>query len=238
MASIDIVFLTYSDALQQYPLIIKGSTGFVLCGIGDTIAQTRSKIQMNDLSNYVSNSMNQVDYQRLVRFATKGFFGALIWGTWYDISAEIVSSENVALVLSSLGVVDGQADNNIIVNIARTFSSIVIEQLIACPIVFTFWDIPVATILNRASLRRIPYEVEDKLGNMLIANAKVWTVANLIIYNVPLQYRVGLANLIDIFWQSIVSDFAADCGREDDECTIDDNRFVPLRPDDKISSQD
>ena len=107
MASIDIVFLTYSDALQQYPLIIKGSTGFVLCGIGDTIAQTRSKIQMNDLSNYVSNSMNQVDYQRLVRFATKGFFGALIWGTWYDISAEIVSSENVALVLSSLGVVDG-----------------------------------------------------------------------------------------------------------------------------------
>lgn len=236
MASIDVIFSTYSDALQQYPFVTKGSTGLVLCGIGDLVAQKRKRIQMEYQSNDGIEPMNRIDYKRLARFATKGFFGALIWGAWYDLSAVIVSSENVALALASLGIRDGWIDSNVFINVARTFSSIVIEQFVVCPIIFGLWEIPAASILNNAPVRRIPYEVEDKLGNMLIANAKVWTVANLIIYNIPVQYRVGFSNLIDIFWQSIVSEFAAECGTKDKTQANDDSKSASLMPDDKALS--
>jgi len=67
----------------------------------------------------------------------------------------------------------------------------------------------------------VPKEVKSKLGYMLVENAKVWTLANMVIYNAPVQFRVVLANIGDIFWQSIVSDVAADCGTKQGECDID-----------------
>jgi hypothetical protein len=51
-----------------------------------------------------------------------------------------------------------------------------------------------------------PAEINNKLSDLLINNAKVWTPANLLIYNAPLEFRAVLANLGDIFWQSIVAD--------------------------------
>ena len=50
-------------------------------------------------------------------------------------------------------------------------------------------------------------------GPLLIANAKVWTPANLLIYNAPLQYRVLAANAIDLVWAAICSETAAECAR-------------------------
>ena len=40
---------------------------------------------------------------------------------------------------------------------------------------------------------------------------------NILIYNIPGQYRSALASAGDIVGQSIVSDFAADCGNENYE---------------------
>ena len=226
---IDIIFDTYSDALQYHPIITKGTTGFVLCGIGDSIAQTRCQIQTDEKARsggeFGNSLFDGIDLKRLIRFATKGFFGALIWGTWYDISAELVSTEHIRILFAD----NDWTSNDILINIVRTFSSIIIEQFLACPIIFGLWEIPAATILNNAPLTRIPYEIDDKLGDMLIVNAKVWTAANLIIYNVPVQYRVGLSSIIDIFWQSIVSDFAADCGSDEIECSIDQRPLVQVQ---------
>ena len=54
-----------------------------------------------------------------------------------------------------------------------------------------------------------------------MSNAKVWTLANLVIYNSPVEWRPVVANFVDILWQSIVSDVAADCGKvEDDICVV------------------
>lgn len=215
----DVVVKSYSDALLQHPIITKGSTGFALCSVADTIAQIRG--MTGTKGNIVANdsftlSMKSINWSRNARFAIKGFFGALVWSLWYDISDEIVSLDRIQSTLTSLGIQYDVDDNNIfLLNILRTLTSMSVEQFIACPIIFSFFEIPAATILNNAPLRRIPYEISDKLVDMLVANAKVWTLANLLIYNVPVQFRVGLSNIIDILWQSIVSDFAADCGTPD-----------------------
>jgi len=99
----------------------------------------------------------------------------------------------------------------------RTLMLISIEQFVTCPIVFGCWEIPVSTILNGAPLSKIPREIKDKSGDLLIANAKVWTFANVLIYNVPVQYRTALSSMCDLVWQSIVSEFAARCGSDDEQ---------------------
>ena len=59
--------------------------------------------------------------------------------------------------------------------------------------------------------------MDSKLNGLLVSNAKVWTLANVVIYNVPVDWRPAISNVVDILWQSIVSDVAADCGKVDDD---------------------
>lgn len=224
MTVFDVAFNAYSESLQHHPFITKATTGLVLCGIADIIAQVRGTIELNkDVMNMDMNLsmdmntsfrfyVNTIDKKRLIRFASKGFFSAIIWGSWYDLSAEIISIDNIISLSSSFGLDESLAENNFCMALIRTASFMIVEQFVACPIIFGMWEIPAATILNNAPLSRIPYEVQDKLKGMLIANAKVWSLANLIIYNVPVQYRVGLSSVMDIIWQTIVSDIAAQCG--------------------------
>ncbi len=209
----------YSRSLQEFPLLTKATTGFLLCGIADILAQTRAnKPKPDGINALFLHSLENVNTTRLAKFASKGFFGAIIWGSWYDLSDNFISTSNIEHVLSQIDMRCNEVlSSSAAVNALRIASAIIIEQFVACPIIFGLWEIPAATLLNKSQIKRIPYEVKDKLNDMLIANAKVWTLANLIIYNTPLQYRVGLSNVIDIFWQSIVSDFAATCGNDEDE---------------------
>ena len=91
----------------------------------------------------------------------------------------------------------------------------VLEQFLWCPVVFSAWDIPVASLLNnrvRIRFRDVKANIRQNLGGLLVDNAKVWTPANLLIYNIPVEYRVPASNLVGVFWQSIVADMAAGCG--------------------------
>ena len=101
--------------------------------------------------------------------------------------------------------------------ISTTFLSIIIEQFIWCPIVFGTFEIPISTLLNGGSVSTVKKEVDSKLNGLLVSNAKVWTLANVVIYNVPVDWRPAISNVVDILWQSIVSDVAADCGKVDDD---------------------
>jgi hypothetical protein len=205
----------YSNSLEQYPFVTKGTTGFFLCGIGDVLAQVQGRESSPDDQTSSDISMlEQINWPRLARFATKGFFGTSIWAAWYDYSDYLLNSDHILTVLQSAGIIE---PSNTVKNMARTGMLIILEQFVFCPIIYGIWEIPVSTLLNGAPPSRIQYEVKDKLGDMLIENAKVWTLANIFIYNAPLQYRTAMANVMDIIWQSIVSDFAADCGNGDKE---------------------
>lgn len=207
-----VITSAYTSSLAEYPLLTKSATGFFLCGTGDILAQSRAN------SNDEVSSLSKIEWKRLLRFASKGAFGTIIWVQWYDLSDEFVNHLSIFENLTGSG-------HEIAAGILRTILLILMEQFIACPLVFGCWELPVATVLNGAPISDIKYEIKSKLGRMLKENAKIWTFANMIIYNAPVQYRAALGNLIDILWQSIVSDFAADCGRGStmEECLMDDD---------------
>ena len=217
----DASFITeaYSTSLEQHPFVTKGTTGSFLCGVADVIAQVRTIDACRPFEDEDETSqqplefdislLEEIDSTRLARFALKGFFGTSLLSAWYDLADHLFDSNNVEFILQTVGITEA---SDLVRNVARTGMLMLTEQFVTCPILYGLWEIPVSTLLNGAPPSRIQYEVKDKLGDMLIENAKVWTLVNIIIYNAPLQYRTGMANIMDIIWQSIVSDFAADCG--------------------------
>jgi hypothetical protein len=42
-----------------------------------------------------------------------------------------------------------------------------------------------------------------------VENAKVWTLVNILIYNIPVQYRLLVMSVANVFWQSVVSKIAS-----------------------------
>ena len=211
----------YSNSLADHPFVTKGITGFFLCGVGDIIAQVRGYdndvcLDLLDVDVDVSDSEQASQSDSSIAPVQiedeEQWWRSSIWSVWFYLSESLFNSANIksASMIMNKSIA--------IVNIVRTLLGLVIvDQFVACPIIYGLWEIPVSTALNGAPVSRIPYEIKDKLGNLLIENAKVWTWVNILIYNIPGQYRSALASAGDIVWQSIVSDFAADCGNEEGE---------------------
>lgn len=80
--------------------------------------------------------------------------------------------------------------------------------MLVCPLMYAFWDIPVPALLSGSPLRTIPAQVQSKLGDLLIANAKLWTPVNIIVYSIPVEFRLLLSSMTDVVWQSINSAIA------------------------------
>ena len=226
---------SYGTALVENPLPTKSLTAGFLCGISDVIAQKRAANNVEDNNN---NNNNNFDYdlKRTLRFASKGCLGGILWMYWYDwidgfLTYTDFTDETTTVDASKVsfyaltGSILPQESQLLEVcrdhsGFVKTTVSMVLEQLVWCPIVYGTFEIPVSTLLNGASPKTIPTEVNSKLNGLLVSNFQVWTPANLVIYNAPLEWRLFLGNVIDLFWQSIVSDVAADCGGQDEECEL------------------
>jgi hypothetical protein len=98
--------------------------------------------------------MDKIDIKRLARFATKGFFGSSIWSVWYDLSESLFNSANIMSALAHIGILL-DADSTItfmnnksiaIVNIVRTLGLVIVDQFVACPIIYGLWEI--ATLIS------------------------------------------------------------------------------------------
>jgi len=161
-------------------------------------------------------------------FDLQGCFGGIIWSLWYDNLDRFLDLESNFNIYKISGVTSYNTgtmygwirDHSAIVTTAL---SILIEQFLWCPIYFGAFEIPVSTLLNGGSISTVKDEVDSKLNGLLISNAKVWTLANVVIYNAPVVWRPAVSNCVDLLWQSIVSDVAADCGKTDDDiCEIVD----------------
>ena len=86
---------------------------------------------------------------------------------------------------------------------------IVLEQFFVSPFFYTVWDIPVPALMSGSPIRQIPAQIQAKLVPLLIANAKVWTPANVITYSLPSEYRVLFASMTDVIWQTILSEITS-----------------------------
>lgn len=207
------LFDAYGTSLIENPLPTKSLTSGTLCGVGDAIAQGSDA------------NVREFNRGRCFRFAAKGCVGGVIWTSWYNsIDGFLDPDNNPGGIFGLVGVYENDAIMELIrshVVPIKTMLSIVIEQFFWCPIVFGTFEIPVSTLLNGGRVDSIRDEVDSKLDGLLWSNAKVWTFANMIIYSSPVEWRTPISNIVDILWQSIVSDVAADCGNsEDEDCDV------------------
>lgn len=144
-----------------------------------------------------------ISAQRTANFFVTGIGSGVLWSSYYDASDMLISP------------LPGGA-------IAHTALAITLETVVWCPLVFSLYQIPISVLQNGGAPADVPAAVRRQLGDMLVANVKVWTPANVIIYNVPLQWRVLCSNAVDLVWGYVCSNFAADaCAPDDDECLID-----------------
>lgn len=189
----------YQYLTSTFPLPTDSATFGTFAGMGDALAQKTNKGNED-----AEEEKRRYDKKRTGRFVLKGLGAGLIWAQWYPL-VEGWSDVTTAYALAEL---DIENVGNIH-TVMKTVSSILMEQFIACPIVYSLWDIPVPALLEGTAPTRIPAIVKEKVPGLLWENAKVWTVANIIVYNIPVQWRVFVVSIAEIFWASIVSSVAS-----------------------------
>jgi hypothetical protein len=219
--------VSYTEMLSNYPLVTSSLTSGCFCGIGDALAQHKeSQEQLGQPAKKqsllaIEHFRMNFDTQRNLCFIIKGLGAGLIWLFWYSLADDITQSVMPHLS-SACGTMKEMTCTAVseatIIVIGTTIFSVLLDQFLASPVVYALWDIPVPLLLSKSILaeesRRehvdIPLQVQTKLGGLLVENAKVWTLANAVIYNLPLEYRVVAQGLTDLFWQSIVSSHVND----------------------------
>jgi hypothetical protein len=140
------------------------------------------------------------DRQRAARYALKGLGGGLLWAFYFDFAD--------AFAVNS---VDGPA--------ARVALQMALEQFFWVPLYVAFYDLPFASRLNGVPARRVPNVVRDSYVSTLVASAKLWTPANLLVYSTPVEYRLLVSNIFDLAWNTVNSDISASCS---EECPVGD----------------
>jgi hypothetical protein len=134
-----------------------------------------------------------VDPRRTAKFMLYAIGSACIWSAYYG------AADEVAAAFSLQG-------------LERTVALVLAEQFLFMPLFFAGYFIPVNSLQNGGTLEGLPAEIRAKLPQLLLTNFQVWTPANLLIYNSPLELRVLASNTVDFFWGLLVSGPAAQCG--------------------------
>jgi hypothetical protein len=135
---------------------------------------------------------------------TESLGGGIIWSIWFSIANDW-SAAIIVGILSQCGL-ESTATSFAIV---KTLSSVFLEQMVACPLVYSLWDIPDPLLLRGESVESVAKQVKSKIGGLLLENAKIWSIVNLITYNVPMEFRVLFMSTCDMFWQSVISEVAS-----------------------------
>uniref|UniRef100_A0A7S4AYH8 Uncharacterized protein n=1 Tax=Chrysotila carterae TaxID=13221 RepID=A0A7S4AYH8_CHRCT len=141
------------------------------------------------LAQRVESPDAEVDLQRLSKFVLTGLGSGVLWATYYDFADELMSP------------IDDMT--------SRLVSSILVEQFLWCPLVYSAYLIPCKVLLDGGTPADVVSQVREKLGSLLLANAKVWTPANIIIYSTPLEWRLLCSNCVDLIWSAVCSNLVS-----------------------------
>jgi hypothetical protein len=216
-ASFSTVTKAFSYAMENHYLVTQAITMAIFSGIGDYLAQflerrrqtmmeTKSEnTTINTTIATASPSSLGHDWTRTIRFMIKGIGCGIVWALWYEIN-ELWSTGIAKAAVLSLS--PSPQSVRRIQNVLFTLLSILLEQFIASPLIFGLWDIPLLSLLYGTPIGKIPNVVRKTLIPLLIANAKLWTLVNVFIYNVPLKWRVGALSCAELVWQAILSSIA------------------------------
>ena len=224
---------TYAYCLKYHYFPTQSITNAILTVVGDGIAQTHefSLQHASDESDDVldgyfdtgidGNTKSFYDPKRGLVYFFKGLGSGVMWAWWFDM-AEVWSVELTQSALSYGGTTFGgsgiQQSQQAIgfatsmtgadgisgpAQTIRTAINIILEQFLVCPIWFSLWDIPVTSLMRGCPAGRVPMQIREKLIPLLVANAKVWTLVNIVTYNIPLEYRLLFTSAASIVSESI-----------------------------------
>ena len=173
-------------------------TAAVLSCIGDLIAQA---IDVRD----PEKKQESFSLARTRNFFIKGVGSGVIWSIYYRRTDTLCNDWASQLLSSAVPAVLLEANRAILTATGKTTLGVLLEEVIAMPIVMCLWDIPVPALLSGSPPRSIPSQVKSKIPELVVENAKVWTLVNILIYNIPVQYRLLVMSVANVFWQAIVS---------------------------------
>ena len=185
------LFCSYQFCLEHYHLPTQCATAATFAGLGDVLAQSKD----------VMDGKKSYNPTRTVHYTLKGLGSGVMWTVWYETADEW----SLDLTHQLFG---GVPEDSNVEKAAQVSISVLLEQVLVCPLMYAFWDIPVPALLSGSPLRTIPAQVQSKLGDLLIANAKLWTPVNIVVYSLPLEFRLLLSSMADVVWQSINSAIA------------------------------
>jgi len=224
---------TYTHCLKYHYFPTQSMTNAILTAVGDGYAQSKEASQQQDTNDYDCDYDNKLDSHTDINMNTnhyydskrglvylfKGLGSGIMWAWWFDV-AEVWSMELTQSVLShgsisvfhqSQGMVDFATSSaatdvlSIPAQTIRTIINILLEQFLVSPILFSLWDIPVTSLMRGSPARQVPAQIREKLLPLLTANAKVWTLVNVVTYNIPLEYRLLFTSAASILSESINS---------------------------------
>ncbi len=217
---------TYTYCLKYHYFPTQSITNAILTVVGDGLAQTHEENQRQadrdrSSSSFVPKDINFnfYDPKRGLVYFFKGLGSGIMWAWWFDF-AEVWSMDLTQSVLgggnafqqpqeaiefasstvtSSDDFLSAQGQS------VRTGINIFLEQFLVCPILFSVWDIPVTSLMRGSPVGRLPDQIRQKLFPLLAANAKVWTLVNIVTYNIPLEYRLLFTSAASIVSETINS---------------------------------
>lgn len=184
----------YSLAHHYYPT--QSVTFSAFSTAGDALAQHRRNVKST------TTTKQAFDWKRNRQFMLKGLGCGIIWAFWYQW-ADHTSQVMARYILTTYKL-------KLAESILRTLSSMVLEQCIAAPLIYSLWDLPILCLLKGIHFRAIPGVVRKKLPSFLVAHFKLWTLVNMLIYSIPMEWRVFSQSVFDVLWESIASTIASD----------------------------
>lgn len=189
----------YEYCLAHHHLPTVSLTSAVCGGIGDLAAQLqRSRTSSTQRVGGNSSSNSSIDWNHNRIFWLKGSIGGLIWSQWYAFLDPITTA---AAAAAGGG---GGANDTAAPWIAAVLSTAA-EQFLFCPLIFAVYDLPLPMLLRGDPVNRIPAQIRTQLMPVLWENAKVWTLANLVVYSAPLQWRVLISAAAEAVWQMLLA---------------------------------
>eukprot|EP00531_Pseudo-nitzschia_arenysensis_P015509 CAMPEP_0116128048 /NCGR_PEP_ID=MMETSP0329-20121206/7155_1 /TAXON_ID=697910 /ORGANISM="Pseudo-nitzschia arenysensis, Strain B593" /LENGTH=372 /DNA_ID=CAMNT_0003622167 /DNA_START=159 /DNA_END=1277 /DNA_ORIENTATION=+ len=214
---------TYTYCLKYHYFPTQSVTNAILTVVGDGLAQTHEENQRltdgDRSSSAVPNlDFNYYDPKRGLVYFFKGLGSGIMWAWWFDF-AEVWSMDLTQSVLGGNAFQQPQeamefasstmpsSDEFLSVQAqsVRTGINICLEQFLVCPILFSVWDIPLTSLMRGSPVDRLFDQIRQKLLPLLVANAKVWTLVNIVTYNIPLEYRLLFTSAASIVSETINS---------------------------------
>ena len=182
---------SYNALNEGHPFLTPMATASTLSGLGDVLAQLRSTNDQAEEQEKGQEALPAIDWQRTQRFMIKGFGAGLIWSGWFQLVEDWTNQlmdQGLQLHLDS-DTQEAQEYSPASIVIGKTVISILLEQFIAAPLIYTFWDIPVPMLLcEEDSKEEIPSQITATLPGLLVDNAKVWTFVSTRILSMFIDY--------------------------------------------------